>query len=1523
MRFSNKSTLFLCLILMSVFVALPVMAHQPPSGQTFDQAHDQKPNTTGGTLAPEEHPATDHTAQPTVTSVTPVNVQGAATAGGTLMDNARDRITVLVNDADGADDARVFVGFSDADSDPNTPDILGAGEIQLRITFNTDVWTVAEAGASTPTLRDNNNPTANAGDLAAASLRFIATTANDPRGNIAPTAFGTIVVTREDETPDDSATDDLYGDKFLVTIPVNAGLTAAQLPVSIYVHVAENAVYSATQVVNGDIVQGRGNAAYGPSDKISLLSKLTAAPDTDAPTLEITHTPDDNMELPASGNVTFTFTFNEEPGANDAAFTLGDVTITGGSAADFGGSGMVYTLDVTPDTPMTSVTVSVAATAVSDADGNNLAAAVTETYMADDTVPPTVMISSAMGTGDDADKIVFTFTFSEPLAAGSFTADDIIRSTGVTLAGNPTMDATDNKVYTVLVNPAATGDTILTLKTGSVTDMQDNPLEGDQQHTYKAPTAATITTTALGNTTAGGMLTVTFSKDPGTVATTATGYTISTAAGTTRTITVPATQGAGSHSIALTWDNGGTGTVTYMIPAIDANTSPNISIAAGGFVVVVRDTSGALATRLKNRFGANNITLVSWMAMPDLQNVFETGVPLTGPAHGGGALILRNAGTATVHPGTVGISEIMWAIDLSQLNDATARKADQWIELHNLNTAAVTVKLSWKTGAKDIAGDANINGDLKAPYLDVVTNVFQDRAGNREGPWVLPGQNGNPLAGVNFVSAARKGTFSLTSKHGAEFNKRYTRTPHGENATDSPDGRNKNHWEPSSERYDLRSETITLADGRIINVAYEDYGTPGRPNDIKPETAPIVDARTDINPSGIIINEVANRDEEQNQYEWIELRNVSTGEINLNNYQISILTAAGSDKPFIYLPNNNNAKIPAGGVLLLVDSDPFGDLDHPLSVGWNVDKNPEDQVPGLASLGINATSKEGRYKVVQFGQSGSAYEDGLPDDGNFILVVRSADNHEGDHAHGGKGRADLPTDVGSGDRDLDRIVDIAGYSPGLNTGLGYKNAISQTSLWPLKNQGAPDDKNRLSENKVRQRQHVSTRDGRAGTGNTHNDRKAGQIAFGDVGYTGIGYRRQAANSGIHGGTPGYDNGARKGRVSDLAMSKLVISEIMLSQGEEGARTKLPQWIEIYNPSPHPVNLGGWRLIIENPRVPIRTINLGGGTVKTILSKQTILVVSGSARDIGSDTLPSSTVFPATRVYNVYQHQRNEFNMTSRFDPILDQEAFHITLIDGAALDLGKADQKAIADDRTKSLRVGGSYYTISDTVGNLDGDPRTNDEPADNGKMKFEMGMTEDGERTSLIRIFDEGTARDGTGMVKPLGGTDGVGVARMRGIDSKYSWVHAADTGDRYVRHTWYGDESDWGTPADRGGQILPVELSFFRPTLADGKVTIRWTTESELDNAGFNILRSETRNGEFKQVNTDLIQGAGTTGERTTYNWVDPTAKPGVVYYYQIEDVSFAGEHQVLAMTKLKGLISADGKLTTTWSELKQASQ
>ena len=161
--------------------------------------------------------------------------------------------------------------------------------------------------------------------------------------------------------------------------------------------------------------------------------------------------------------------------------------------------------------------------------------------------------------------------------------------------------------------------------------------------------------------------------------------------------------------------------------------------------------------------------------------------------------------------------------------------------------------------------------------------------------------------------------------------------------------------------------------------------------------------------------------------------------------------------------------------------------------------------------------------------------------------------------------------------------------------------------------------------------------------------------------------------------------------------------------------------------------------------------------------------------------------------------------------------------------------------------------------------------------------------------------ANEKRGAVIPIGtprnrlGAGVVGMGEEAKLWAKYpdfteaAWVHASDVEMLEIprsQATWFGSKSDIGTPLHVAGTPLPVSLSFFRPTLEDGKVVIRWTTESELDNAGFNILRSDTRNGEFTQVNEQLIQGKGTTAERSTYKWVDTSAKPGAVYYYQIED-------------------------------------
>ena len=152
-------------------------------------------------------------------------------------------------------------------------------------------------------------------------------------------------------------------------------------------------------------------------------------------------------------------------------------------------------------------------------------------------------------------------------------------------------------------------------------------------------------------------------------------------------------------------------------------------------------------------------------------------------------------------------------------------------------------------------------------------------------------------------------------------------------------------------------------------------------------------------------------------------------------------------------------------------------------------------------------------------------------------------------------------------------------------------------------------------------------------------------------------------------------------------------------------------------------------------------------------------------------------------------------------------------------------------------------------------------------------------------------------------------------------NWLDFCDKHGTGYQHTaYYGHPDDIGAPGIKSGGALPVTLSHFRAEQTNAGVIVKWVTESELDNAGFNILRSERKNGEFKVINLKgIISGHGTTNERHTYTWTDTTAKPNVAYYYRIEDISHAGVRKQLATVRMRGLVSANGKLTTKWGDLK----
>ena len=374
----------------------------------------------------------------------------------------------------------------------------------------------------------------------------------------------------------------------------------------------------------------------------------------------------------------------------------------------------------------------------------------------------------------------------------------------------------------------------------------------------------------------------------------------------------------------------------------------------------------------------------------------------------------------------------------------------------------------------------------------------------------------------------------------------------------------------------------------------------------------------------------------------------------------------------------------------------------------------------------------------------------------------------------------------------------------------------------------------------------------------------------DGGVTGLGIDRSPdSNDGPTSGTPGFDNGAVKDKVKDLTASDpVVISEIMFGSGNN----RVPQWIELYNPSKtQAVKLNAWRLEVQNTIDANESLNVEFNYTLIlpdvrIQPNQTVLIVSSSTGDATRDR------FPKDRIINIWSTRslRDITEMSSPRDAILSSVGFYMKLSD---------PEKQVVDE-----------------VGNIDSNRRTADDPA----WDLPGGNLDEGGRASMIRR--EGTFGDGT-------------VAD--------SWISAAITDGAQkvgINELYYGHESDVGTPGYRAGGPLPVQLSSFYSKRNDaGAVIITWSTESELDNAGFNILRSLSRVGEFTRINAQLIPGAGTTGEKNTYTWTDTSARPNVVYYYQIEDVSLDGEHRTLRTTRLRGYVGAAGKATTIWGELK----
>ena len=788
-------------------------------------------------------------------------------------------------------------------------------------------------------------------------------------------------------------------------------------------------------------------------------------------------------------------------------------------------------------------------------------------------------------------------------------------------------------------------------------------------------------------------------------------------------------------------------------------------------------------TTFSGRIAANGFATIGYSALPDLEYFLDIG---------GTIGLDDNDGTADGNSRTVVISEILWGLDLGEA--LAGQTKHQFIELYNTTAAEITF-VDWKL----IFTEGNV-----VPVSDI------DQVSNRgiNGWEVDTGDTGKSgrvtgTTAVDLTSAHTPATI-VSMYRNINYNKVETEAAkatvnRGELVKGIPGGNGKGSWKNSTRR----------SDNRWI------YSTPEAKHHV---TTGILVASA-VKGTPFRINEIGNNTGSDN--DWVELHNVTDSAQSLRNYQLTLVTAKGTDTELHDFVGDvwDNRKIPAKGFVVISTRHP---RDTDLAAGKDISVADDDEENrGASHLFV--------VKPVN-----------LQDDGKFTLILRG-------------GHGDAHKKQGTGDFLIDVVATRAGSFADINIG---------TQIWPLKATGLPHG------NVIDGTGDEDFRAPRVYKRNSGNGRGEKQFAL--VGYTGVGYDRDAAATGANGGTPGYENGAVKDKIAGLSNADITISEIMVDTGE--GRQNLAQWVELYNSSmTQAVNLAGWKIHLENAangngELEANTfsaiLTLDGMTVSP---NQTVLIATTTGLTSNPDH------FPSNRVVNLWttKKHRDALEMVRRTDPVLSSTGFHLRLADKDG--------------------------ALVDEAGNLDGNRRTRDDIA------WSLPASEeDGRRSSMIRVYDAGVAVNGT---------------------MEEAWVSADATNLAWaISHTYYGSPDDYGTPGFRAGGPLPVSLSKFRPErLDDGSIVVRWVTESELDNAGFNILRGETKDGEFTKLNAQLIAGNGTTSERNTYEFSDTSAKPNVVYYYQIQDVSLDGDVTTLRVSRLKGHVSATGKLTTTWGDLK----
>jgi hypothetical protein len=141
------------------------------------------------------------------------------------------------------------------------------------------------------------------------------------------------------------------------------------------------------------------------------------------------------------------------------------------------------------------------------------------------------------------------------------------------------------------------------------------------------------------------------------------------------------------------------------------------------------------------------------------------------------------------------------------------------------------------------------------------------------------------------------------------------------------------------------------------------------------------------------------------------------------------------------------------------------------------------------------------------------------------------------------------------------------------------------------------------------------------------------------------------------------------------------------------------------------------------------------------------------------------------------------------------------------------------------------------------------------------------------------------------IGGITEGNLVIFKSTDNGSTWTQITgtlNTTDKTITVTGINDFSVW-TLGDKDAP-LPVELASFTANVFTRDVKLNWTTETEINNSGFEIERAEvgSQNSEFRKIS--FVSGNGTKNTPTDYSFEDKKLNTGK-YNYRLKQIDYNG--------------------------------